>query len=400
LNVTTNVDEFAILQDANIFMDVSPLMEIAWTGIANVTASLARQLLRRCPHNSYFFFQDKIIHPGALLTAIDHSPGGYLGTILANGYAELGHINDFIRRRSRSIGLFPNVKAIHRLFDLELIILHDLSAMLMPELHEPWATQVHTKAMLDDTRSSDLVCCVSEATRQDAITYLGLDPDDTFVSHLGVHRPSPSSQPPEPRQDFAIVLGTIEPRKNLKLVADYLASRPDLGQNMAIVFVGRRGWGPNFDQIFSEILHDPSWRDRIIFTDFIDERAKWALLESARFAIYPSLFEGFGLPVVECMAAGCPIILSRTSSLVEFDLPSEIYFDPMSLTDFARAFRSINGHAPQELQAISKQLAELAQKYTWEAFLNRILHAIVKRSSQISQPFGSTEKPNQTKIYS
>jgi glycosyltransferase involved in cell wall biosynthesis len=390
LNVPTHFDAFAELQDASIFMDVAPLMEIAWTGIANVTANLARQLRHRCPHNSYFFFQDKIIDPGALLTAIDHAPGDYLGTILANGYADLGHVNDYIGRRPWSIGLFPNVKTAHRLFDFELVVLHDLSAMLMPELHEAWAAQLHTKAMLDDIRSSDLVCCVSEATRQDAITYLGAPPGDAFVSHLGVHRPPRSGPVPAQRQDFAIVLGTVEPRKNLRLVADYLLSRPDLGQRLAMVFVGRRGWGPGFDQIFGELLHEPSWRDRIIFTDYIDEAAKWALLESARFAIYPSLFEGFGLPVAECMAAGCPVIVSRTSSLVEFDLPSDMTFDPMSLTDFARAFRAIEGRSPTEIRQLSKQLADQSRHYTWEECFNRILRAIVERRARTSR---RTDKP-------
>ena len=387
--------EYQGLRDANLFLDISPLMEIAWTGIANVTANLARELHRQCPNNSYFFYRDKIVEPTAVLTAIEVSPGDYLGTILANGYADLGHINDYIGRRPRSIGLFPNVKPFHRLFDVELLVLHDLSAMLMPELHEPWAARLHTRAMLLDVNSSDLVCCISEATRQDAITYLGVAPEKTFVSHLGAQSADLFDDTPQPRQDFALVIGTVEPRKNLKLIAEYLLSRPDLSPRLAMVFVGRRGWGASFDQIFGPLLQEQAWRDRIIFTDYIDEADKWALMRSARFAMFPSLFEGFGLPVAECMAAGCPVITSRTSSLVEFELPQEMYFDPMSMADFSKTFRYIDSMAEPQREQLGLRLKKQAQKYTWDACFKNILSALTSLPPAIADmPLAESHRQN------
>jgi glycosyltransferase involved in cell wall biosynthesis len=365
-------------RDAAVFVDVSALMETSWTGIANVTANLARELVRQLPNNCYFFSRGTVIDPNALITAIDSAPGSYLEVMLENGYAQLGSIGDFIGRAPVSIGIFPNIKTTHRSFDVEAVVLHDLSAMLMPELHQEWAAHVHTKALIHDVNSSEVVCSVSAATQADALSYLGVRPENAIVSHLGV-KPPPGAREPMPRENFAIVLGTVEPRKNLRLVAEFMLNRPDLAGKLAMVFVGRRGWGPAFDEVFGELMTNSPWKDRMYFTDFVSEAEKWALMRAARFAIFPSLFEGFGLPVVECMAAGCPVIASRSSSLVEFELPAPMYFDPFSLTDFTRAFRHIETMPEEEHEKLGEQLQLQAKKFTWDAFCGRLLKAVVEK---------------------
>jgi len=382
----SKASDTAALRNVTLFMDVSPLMELAWTGIARVTASLACELFRRFPRNSYFFVRDRIIDPEALLIACEKSPGGYLEVLLSYGYADLGHISDYIGRGPCSVGIFPNIKTAHRVFDIEIAVLHDLSAMLMPELHELWAADLYTQAMSRDVQSSDLVCCVSEATRQDALRYLDLEASKSFVSYLGVHRPALLDEPAPPRRDFVLVLGTIEPRKNLRLVAEFLLSRPDLADEMAFIFVGRRGWGAGFDHIFGELLQEQPWKDRIVFTDFLPEADKWALMRSAHFAIFPSLFEGFGLPVLECMAAGCPVIASRSSSLVEFNLPQQMYFDPFSVTDFSHAFRFVNSLSELDRASLGETLQFQSRKFTWDACFNRIIKALADRLSAPAQP--------------
>jgi glycosyltransferase involved in cell wall biosynthesis len=368
------IAEQFIKRDAAIFMDVSALMEVSWTGIANVTANLARELYRQLPDNSYFFARGMVIESGALMSAIESAPGAYLEVLLENGYAQMGSIGDYIGKAPVSVGIFPNIKTTHRSFDVEAVVLHDLSAMLMPELHQDWAAYVHTKAMINDVKSSEVVCSVSAATQADAMAYLGLKPENALVSHLGVS--PPAGQALLARKNFAVVLGTIEPRKNLRLVAEFMLNRPDMAQKIAMVFVGRRGWGQAFDEIFGELLTSSAWKDRIYFTDFVSESEKWALLRSARFAIFPSLFEGFGLPVLECMAAGCPVIASRSSSLVEFELPEDLYFDPFSLTDFSRAFRYIETMPEDESAELGLTLKAQAEGFTWPAFCGRLLAAL------------------------
>jgi len=366
----------ARLRDTSFFVDISALMELSWTGIAQVTANLAREMYRRFPTRSYFFVREQVVDPYFMLAAIESAPGAYLDVLLQTGFGELGRLKDFVWREKRSVGIFPNIKTMHGVFDVEMVVLHDLSAMLMPELHEAWAADLHTPAMARDTASSDLVCCVSEATRQDAVAYLPFDRGKAFVSHLGVSVPEAPDAPEAAKPPYVLVLGTVEPRKNLRLVAEFLSSRSDILRDLPVVFAGRRGWGQQFNHIFGRLLDDPALRDRIVFAGYVDEADKWALIRGAKFAIFPSMFEGFGLPVVECMAAGCPVIVGRNSSLVEFGLPEEMYFDPFSLVDFARAFRHINTMGESARLALGEKLERQAKKFTWKAFTDRIVQAI------------------------
>lgn len=378
--------DLAKLRDTSFFVDISALMDLSWTGLAQVTANLAREIYRAFPTRSFFFVRDQVVDPYFMLAAIETAPGAYLEVLLRNGYGELGHLNDFVWREKRSVGLFPNVKTMHGVFDTELVVLHDLSAMLMPELHEEWAADLHTRALARDTASSDLVCCVSEATRQDAVAYLPFDPKKAFVSHLGVALKAPAEEKAAIPPPYVLVLGTIEPRKNLRLVAEFLASRSDILRELPFVFTGRRGWGQPFNQIFGRLLDDPNARDRIAFTGFVDEADKWALIRGAKFAIFPSMFEGFGLPVAECMAAGCPVIAARSSSLVEFALPDDMYFDPFSLVDFSRAFRHINTMSEAARASLGEELELQAKTYTWKAFSDRIIRAVAKAKGYTGRP--------------
>jgi glycosyltransferase involved in cell wall biosynthesis len=248
------------------------------------------------------------------------------------------------------VGIFPNIKPVHRVFDFELVVMHDLSAILLPEMHTPEAAIEHSEAHVRDVATSDLVCCVSEATRQDVLQYLRVPPERVFVSHLGcdVAEETDEFALTSPVSPYVVVLGTIEPRKNLGLVADFIRCRPQICDELAFLFVGRRGWGAQFEDLFADIMRLPQCRERVLFTDYVTEGVKRRLLRHARFAIYPSLFEGFGLPVVECMAQGCPIITSRSSSLVELALDEDFYFDPLSLADFSRAFGLMHSMTMQE----------------------------------------------------
>jgi glycosyltransferase involved in cell wall biosynthesis len=362
---------------AAVFVDVSALMELAWTGIANVTANLVREIYRVLPEHSYFFARGVVIDPAALMTAIEEANGAYLEVLLENGFAQLGSIGDFSGVAATTVGLFPNIKTAHRFFDVEAVVFHDLSAMLMPELHQGWAAHVHTQALARDGESSEVVCCVSEATAADAKLYLGLAAERCVVAPLGV-RPPPGEEPAQ-RMNYAVVLGTVEPRKNLRLVAEYMLNHGDLADRIALVFVGRKGWGQSFDDVFGELTTNSPWRESIHFTDFVSETDKWALLRHARFAIFPSLFEGFGLPVIEAMAAGCPVITARSSSLVEFGLPDEMYFDPFSLSDFGRAFRHLETMPKNTMARLGAALKHQAARYGWAAFAGTLLDALAAR---------------------
>jgi glycosyltransferase involved in cell wall biosynthesis len=377
------------MKEARLFLDVSPLRDYAWTGIPAVTAKIARYLLDTRPEATVFYYGPDVVLPQFVSIAIDHAPGGYLRAFIESGTAIAGSLDGALRGDFVSVGLFPNIKPVHRVFDIELVIIHDISAILMPEMHTLEAAVEHSQAHMRDVASSDLICCVSEATRQDVIQYLQAPAERVFVSHLGsdpVEEDTRELQSSEPVPPYVVILGTIEPRKNLGLIADFIRCRPEICDQIAFFFVGRRGWGVQFEELFGDIMHMSKCRDRVFFTDYVTEKLKRSLLRHARFAIYPSFFEGFGLPVVESMAAGCPTIASRSSSLVELGLDDAAYFDPLSLSDFSRAFGQMQAMTmrDEERRRLSRDFVRRASVFSWETFVKRIMDRVEEAVGSLS----------------
>ena len=362
------------MPDRALFLDIASLTASQWTGISEVNRQLVLYLLDHHAERSFFFVAGQVIDPRYVAAAVRDAPGGYLNHFIQSGPAVAGSLSDAIRAHPDTAGLFANVKPFHRVFDVELMIAYDLSPILMPELHTKEAAAHHARGLVADTRSSDLVCCISGATRDDVVLYLGVAPEKTFVAHLGAS--DRLAEPPVPAEDaYAVVIGTIEPRKNLALVAELLRCQPEVCDDLALMFVGRRGWGPATAATFDGVLGDPKLSDRIAFTGYLPEASKRRLLRGARFSIYPSLFEGFGLPVLESMAVGCPIIASRTSSIVELGVPDEFLFDPLSVIDFARVFTRVQRLDTEERQALSARLLRQAQAFSWARFCERTVGA-------------------------
>jgi hypothetical protein len=171
--------------DYRFFLDVSPLRDYAWTGIPTVTAELARYLLDNYAERSVFFYDSDVVLPQFVRIAVGKAPGGYLRSLIESGIALGNSLADAMRGIANTIGIFPNIKPFHRLFDYEIVIIHDLSALLLPEMHTEAAACEHAEAHARDVLTSDLICCVSEATRQDVLRYLAVPAERTFVSRLG-----------------------------------------------------------------------------------------------------------------------------------------------------------------------------------------------------------------------
>lgn len=364
-----------------IYLDVAPILDIHWTGLAVVTKNIARELLRSAPKDTHFFAGDTIISSELVSRALE-SPGGYLQVFANKDRAVTGSLwTQLEEEKAETVGIFPNIKWVHRAFDRELLIVHDLSFMLCPEMHAHETVRRHNIAIQRDLASSDFVCCVSEATRQDLITYTGYNEDRVFVSHLGADDVRPVPIDPYDfsnlKKKYILVLGTVEPRKNLMLLSQFLARYPGVSEEYSFAIVGRAGWGKQFDKIFEDAFASGVGHDKIIATGFLSNHLKRDLIRNAYFVIFPSIFEGFGLPVVEAMGSACPALVSASSSMTELGVPKEWQFDPLSVNDFASRFFYACSLSNTERGAIGKALQEKTLKsFKWEYFVNRIMERL------------------------
>jgi glycosyltransferase involved in cell wall biosynthesis len=277
-----------------------------------------------------------------------------------------------------SAGLFPSVKPLRRLFDVECSLLHDLSTLVLPYFHIKGNVDHHMATLLADIASNDVTVSVSEASQGDLQAYLGADPGRLMVVPNGVAWPdgfaveAGNALAPMGAEPYLLILGTREPRKNILLVFEMLARAPELLTTHRFVFVGKMGWLEEQHALPANL--EPAVRHgRILFAGFVSDAAKYRLLAGAEATLYPSLFEGFGLPVLESLSAGTPCVASWSSSIPEVGAGLCSYFDPFSATDMHRALLALLARRRAEGAALSAACKAHAATFTWAAAADRIL---------------------------
>lgn len=235
--------------------------------------------------------------------------------------------------------------------------LHDLTTRTMPELHTPGniqADRYFAKRIL--LRAHGLIA-VSENTRQDAIRLLGLAPERITTIHSGVPDEYFDARPTSRTRPYVLYVGTIEPRKNLGVLLDaWRQLKAGLRQQFDLVFAGPSGWSAAsaLDRLRAEA----------VYLGYIPERDLPGLIAGATAFAYPSLYEGFGFPVAQAMAARTPVVTSNTSCLPEITGGAALLIDPRSPAELASALTRLL--ETESLRAdLSARGRQQAERYRW-----------------------------------
>jgi glycosyltransferase involved in cell wall biosynthesis len=236
--------------------------------------------------------------------------------------------------------------------------IHDLTCWLMPEVHTPGNVKADREFSQIILSRADGLIAVSENTRQDAIRLLGLAPDRIQTIYSGIAESYYNAQPARRARPYALYVGTIEPRKNLDTLLDAWALlKPSLSIEFELVIAGPRGWSS--DQTVARIQREAT------YLGYVPEGDLPGLIAGATAFVYPSLYEGFGFPVVQAMAAGVPVITSNNSCLPEIVGDAALLIDPKSSTEIGSALnRLLESEALQaDLAARGRNRADL---FRWE----------------------------------
>ena len=214
---------------------------------------------------------------------------------------------------------------------------------------------------LQNSYKADLVMCPSETTRLDLIE-AGFDAKKIHVVPLGVRQRKVDNQSIQLlrqtyglQERFVLWMGTIEPRKNLPTLIEAISKIPKVN----LVLVGPSGWKVDVEEIIKPI------KDRVRVVGKVDEKTKHLWLKAADVFCFPSILEGFGLPVIEAMSHGTPVVTSATTATAEVVAESGLLVDPQEAEEIAEAILSII-----ENQDLSKELSEKgrerSKKFSWE----------------------------------
>jgi len=288
-----------------------------------------------------------------------------------------------------------------------IIIFYDLSFIRFPEFFSLpkllWHKFVYPQKQ---AQKADIIIAISESTKKDLINLYKIDPQKIRVIYPGIDEKFFCPQAGSKRlsevrnkyrlpEKFILYFGTIEPRKNIPAILkafEEIKKEKDgkilevdwqgfegIVKNqrektfnfseLKLVIAGTKGW--LCDEVFKAVKNS-EFKNDIIFTGFIDEEDKPYLYNLAEVFVYPSFFEGFGLPPLEAMACGIPTIVSNKSSLLEVVGSAAIMIDPQNIDELVFAIKEVLGN--QELNNyLRKQGVDRARQFNWDNAAKKVI---------------------------
>jgi glycosyltransferase involved in cell wall biosynthesis len=262
----------------------------------------------------------------------------------------------------------------------KVVTIHDLSFLRYPEAAEPSLRRYLSAAVPRCAGEADVILADSENTRRDVVELLGLPSEKVYVIYPGVDQRFSAIQERESLEavkeryglsyPFILSVGTLEPRKNLIVLLEayaMLKERRDLPHRLVIA--GGKGW--LYEGIFQRV-QELSLGEGVVFLEFVPDDLLPSLYTLADLLAFPSLYEGFGLPPLEAMACGTPVVTSESSSLPEvvgeagLMVPAD---DPGAL---AEAMGRVLDDAKLSEDLVARGLARAAQ-FSWEAAGKKLL---------------------------
>jgi glycosyltransferase involved in cell wall biosynthesis len=355
-----------------IYIDVSSAVH-AKAGIGRYAASLARALVARQPGRlALFYNRVQGTQPPAGLEMVPASTvrADYKPWRMAVWLGQLARIG-FNR-------LVPNAELFHATEHLlpplcgvpTVLTVHDMIFTLFPQHQKRLNFWYLNATMPLYCRRADAIVTVSESSKRDIVKHYGLVSNKITVIYEAASPefvPAPESVVEQARSryglpdQFLIHVGTIEPRKNLTRLIEALQCLRDEGLTIPLVVTSAKGW--LYDSFFRR-LEELEIRNTVHFTGYVPAADLPVLYNAATVAALPSVYEGFGLPMLEAMACGTPVVSSSASCLPEIGGDAACYFDPYSVEEMANAIRDVWADTDLQAEMRHRGLAQ-ASRFSW-----------------------------------
>jgi glycosyltransferase involved in cell wall biosynthesis len=252
-----------------------------------------------------------------------------------------------------------------------VLTVHDLSFVSFPQgfrAHERW---VYANLIREMARRARAVITISEYSKRDIcekwkipvekvhVTYLAADP--SFEEALATSHDSPVERVASP-VPYILFVGNLHPRKNLvRLLEAFVLLRKEKRLDIRLKIVGQKAW--LYGDIF-ETVRKNGIEEEVEFTGYVGQEELKQLYRDAAVMCYPSLFEGFGLPVLEAMWCGCPVVASRATSIPEVTGDAAILVNPLDSSDIASGLEQMLGNS-EKAARMREQGLRHAQNFSW-----------------------------------
>jgi len=352
-----------------VTIDAVPLL-VRSAGIKNYLYHWTRHLLREARGVEIRLFPflgdpSKLDHEGSVTNLL--STAWRLGLLFVMNRAPAG----FSELVNAETDVFHTCKLLHPPRRARVTAtVHDLTCWIMPETHSPANVTADRNFAERIWKRADGLIAASQATRDDAVRILGLAQEKFRVIYHGIadpyfHVTAKDAEAARARYGLArpylLAVGTIEPRKNLDLLLDAYEGLPaSIREEFEMVFAGPPGWAQSATKAR---LRRPS--PGIRYIGYVGEEDMPGIFAGATALVYPSLYEGFGFPVAQAMAAGTPVITSNVSALPEVAGGAAVLVDPHSEAELRNAMRDLLTSPSERERSIGLGRVN-ARRFVWE----------------------------------
>ncbi len=264
-----------------------------------------------------------------------------------------------------------------------VVTIHDLIFKVLPKTYPLIDRTIYDIKFKNSCRNADRIIAISESTKNDIVSYYGINRNKIdviyqccnpiFYEDIIIKEADETLTKYNLPSEYILYVGSVEDRKNLTgIIKSYLQLHPD--HRIPIVIVGGRQ-AKQYSKRWQNLIRNSGLENRIIWlTDLKDNRSLRKIYQSAMALVYPSFYEGFGLPVAEALLSKTPVITSNISSMPEAGGPTSLYVDPNEPEELAQAIAKVLDNSE-----LRNSMIEAGYKYATETFSpEKVTHQLVK----------------------
>jgi len=356
-----------------IAIDISQI--VYGTGVSNYTANLVRHLLKIDKRNQYILFGTSLRQrhkldefkkslgiyenvtfkfrflPPTLFELLTNRLRILSAEKLVGQEVDVFHSSDWAQPKVKS----KNTKKV--------TTIHDMTVYLFPSSFDPKIIKIQRQRLAKVKEEVDLVIADSRSTKEDVVKFLEIPDEKVRVVYLAASdefRPADDEKVKDVlrkykiKKPYILSVATQEPRKNIQKLIDSFEKIKEEHPDFSLVLVGKQGWGQGFHST-----------EGVIWTGYIPKEDLVSVYSGCRVFVYPSLYEGFGLPILEAMACGVPVVTSNNSSMAEIAKDVAVLVDPRSETQLERAIKMVINLSLEDYQKMVRASLNCSRKFTW-----------------------------------